>query len=128
MKKACLALIALATLTGLAAAPTAALADCQVGNCWGAVAYGPGGAWAYAYNYPSRNIAARLAQNNCRGRCNHVLTFRNSCGAYASGPSAYAHYGWGNAMSLEAAQAIALRECNARGPNCAVRISACTLR
>lgn len=128
MKKLTLALFGACALVAVAAAPSAAYADCQVGNCWGAVAYGPRGAWAYSYNYPTRNIAERVAQRNCGGRCNHVLTFTNSCGAYASGPSAYGHYGWGNAMTIGAARAIALRECHARGPNCFVRISACTLR
>ena len=128
MKKLSLALLGVSALLAIAAAPSAAYADCRIGNCWGAVAYGPRGAWAYAYNYPARQIAARVAQRNCRGGCNHVLTFQNSCGAYASGPGAYSHYGWGNAMSLRGAQARAMRECNARGPYCRVRVSACTLR
>lgn len=128
MKKLTLALLGVSALLATAAAPSAARADCEIGNCWGAVAFGPGGAWAYSYNYPARHIAERVAQNNCRGRCNRVLTFANSCGAFASGPNAYAHYGWGNAMSIQAARAIALQECRARGPNCFIRVSACTLR
>jgi len=128
MKKLSLALFGVSALVAVAAAPSAALADCTIGNCWGAVAYGPRGAWAYAVNYPARHIAERVAQNRCGGRCNHVLTFHNSCGAYASGPSAYGHYGWGNAMSGPAAQTRALQECHARGPNCAVRVWGCTTR
>lgn len=128
MKKTRLAFIALAALTSLAAAPSVALANCQVGNCWGAVAYGPGGAWGYAVNYPTRDIAGRMAQRQCRGTCNHILTFQNSCGAYASGPSAYAHYGWGNASTRAQAEAIALQQCNIRGPGCAVRVWGCTTR
>jgi len=128
MKKLSLALLGVSALAAVALAPTAAFADCQIGNCWGAVAYGPRGAWAYAVNYGARHIAERVAQNRCGGRCNHVLTFHNSCGAYASGPSAHGHYGWGNAMSGPAAQARALQECNARGPSCAVRVWGCTTR
>ena len=128
MNKIKLALLGVSALIGAAAAPTTALADCQAGNCWGAVAFGPRGAWAYSYNYPARHIAERVAQRNCNGRCNRVLTFANSCGAYASGPNAYAHYGWGNAQSAHVARAIAMKECNARGPNCFIRVSACTLR
>ena len=128
MKKLSLALLGLSALATVALAPAAAYADCAPGNCWGAVAYGPGGAWAYSYNYPTELIAGRVAQRNCRGRCNHILTFQNSCGAYASGPSARSYYGWGSAMSPGEARAIAMAECNARGPDCFVRISACTLR
>jgi hypothetical protein len=128
MKKLSLALLGVSALAAVAAAPSAAFADCRVGNCWGAVAYGPRGVWAYAVNYPARHVAERVAQNRCGGRCNHVLTFHNSCGAYASGPSAYSHYGWGNAMSRGAAEARAMQECNARGPYCQVRVWGCTTR
>jgi hypothetical protein len=128
MKRLSAALVGLTALGAIALAPTAALADCQIGNCWGAVAYGPGGSWAYAVNYSTREIASRMAQRRCGGRCNHVLTFHNSCGAYASGPSAYSHYGWGNAMSRQAAEQRAIYECNIRGPNCQVRVWGCTSR
>ena len=128
MKKLSLALLGVSALAAIALAPSAAMADCEIGNCWGAVAYGPRGSWAYAVNYPTRGIAERVAQNRCGGRCNHVLTFQNSCGAYASGPSARGYYGWGNAMSGPAAQARALQECNARGPYCEVRVWGCTTR
>ena len=128
IKKLSLPLLGLSALATVALAPAAAHADCVPGNCWGAVAYGPRGAWADSYNYPARHIAERVAQNNCGGRCTHMLTFQNSCGAYASGPSARSYYGWGNAMSAGEARAIAMRECNERGPECFVRISACTLR
>jgi hypothetical protein len=128
MKRLSAALLGLSVLGAIALAPTAALANCQVGNCWGAVAYGPGGAWAYAVNYATREIAGRMAQRRCAGRCNHVLTFHNSCGAYASGPSAASYYGWGNAPTRGAAEMRAMQECNARGPYCAVRVWGCTTR
>jgi hypothetical protein len=128
MKRLSAALLGLSVLGAVALAPAAAMANCTIGNCWGAVAYGPGGSWAYAVNYPTRQIAGRAAQRRCGGRCNHVLTFHNSCGAYASGPSAQGYYGWGNAMSRGAAEARALRECNARGPYCRVRVWGCTTR
>ena len=126
MKRIRLGLIALAALAGLAMAPSAAQANCQIGNCWGAVAYGPGGAWAYAVNHQTRNIAAQVARNQCGGNCTHVLTFQNSCGAYASG--AGDGYGWGNAGSRQAAEARALQECNARTSGCAIRVWGCTTR
>jgi len=120
-----MALAGLAALAGVALAPQAALADCQVGDCWGAVAFGPGGAWAYAVNEPTREAASAAAQSQCRGRCTRVLTFHNSCGAYASGDDAY---GWGNAQDRGAAEARALQECAARTSNCAVRVWGCTTR
>jgi hypothetical protein len=128
MKKLCLALFGALVLAALALAPGSAQAACQIGNCWGAVAFGPGGAWAYAVNYPTRGVAGRAAQRRCRGTCNHVLTFKNSCGAYASGPSAHRHYGWGNAMTRRRAEAIAMRECHQRGRYCRIRVWACTTR
>jgi hypothetical protein len=128
MRKLSLALFGASALAALALAPSSAYAACDVGNCWGAVAFGPGGAWGYAVNYPTRGIAGRMAQRQCRGTCSHILTFLNSCGAYASGPSANQYYGWGNAMTRYQAEAIAMRECNARGPYCRVRVWGCTTR
>ena len=125
MKGLRLGLIGLAALAGVALAPAAALADCQVGDCWGAVAFGPGGAWAYSVNEPSREAAQQSAEQQCGGRCTRVLTFHNSCGAYASGDDAY---GWGNASSREAAEGRALQECSARTGNCEVRVWGCTTR
>lgn len=128
MKRLGLSLVGVSALLGLVFASSTARADCTIGNCWGAVAYGPGGAWAYAVDYPTRGAAAAAAQRRCSGTCNHVLSFHNSCGAYASGPSANSHYGWGNASSRGAAEAIAMRECNLRGPYCQVRVWGCTTR
>jgi hypothetical protein len=128
MRKLSLAVLGASALAAIALAPSSAYAACQIGDCWGAVAFGPGGSWAYAVNYPTRGIAGRAAQRRCGGTCNHVLTFKNSCGAYASGPNANAYYGWGNAMTRGAAEAIALRECGARGPYCQVRVWGCTTR
>jgi hypothetical protein len=126
MKKICAALFGVMALSGIAFAPHAAEAACRVGNCWGAVAYGPGGAWAWRVNYPSRASASYAVQRACRGRCGRVLTFQNSCGAYASGYGG--HYGWGNAMNGPQARGIAMRECNMRGPGCRIRVWGCTTR
>jgi hypothetical protein len=127
MKRLSLALFAVSALAALVLAPSTASAACH-GNCWGAVAFGPGGAWGWAVDFPTREIAGRMAQRQCRGTCNRILTFANSCGAYASGPSAYGHYGWGNAPTRYQAEAIAMSECNARGPGCGVRVWGCTTR
>ncbi|MCW5772083.1 MAG: DUF4189 domain-containing protein [Rhodospirillaceae bacterium] len=122
------AFVGLTALAGLGATSGAALADCQIGNCWGAVAYSERGDWAYAVNYPTRNFAGRAAQQRCHGRCTHVLTFANSCGAYASGPRGNFYYGWGNAPTRAAAEQRALYECRLRGPYCTVRVWGCTSR
>ena len=115
---------ALAALILFALAPTAARADCRVGDCWGAVAFGPGGAWAYAVNHATRAEASEAAQGRCAS-CTNVLTFHNSCGAYASGPSGY---GWGNASTREDAEERAMAECSARSGSCAIRVWGCTQR
>ena len=125
MKKLKLAIFGAMALAGMALAPAAAQAACNVGNCWGAVAYGPGGAWAYAVNYSTRQAAGQAAQARCSGTCTNVLTFHNSCGAYATGSSGY---GWGNAMDRRGAEVRALQECSARSANCAVRVWGCTTR
>ena len=116
-------LAGLAILAGVSLAPAAARADCQLGDCWGAVAFGPRGLWAYAVNHPTRELAGETALAQCRGGCTNVLTFYNSCGAYASGP---AGYGWGNAQTRAQAEDRALAECAARTPSCAVRVWGCT--
>lgn len=120
--------LALAGLLALAAsslAPSVAEAACTVGRCWGAVAFGAQGAWAYAYNYPSRASASQHATARCGGRCSRVLTFENSCGAYAVGSTGY---GWGNAHDRQPAISRALQECRARSANCQLRVWACTTR
>lgn len=103
-----------------------ASAACNIGNCWGAVAMNPGsGAWAYSYNYPSRASARASALQRCGGRCTRVLTFHNSCGAYAVG---YNGWGWGSSRNRESAQSRALYECRRRTGGCRVRVWACTSR
>jgi Domain of unknown function (DUF4189) len=125
MKRIRFGFAALALLAGIALAPGAARAECTVGDCWGAIAYGPGGAWAYAVNMESRAAASAAAQGQCGGRCSNVLTFHNSCGAFATGPGGF---GWGNAGSREEAEETAMEQCEARSQGCAVRVWGCTQR
>lgn len=112
-------------IAGLASNSGQARAECEVGDCWGAVAFGPGGAWAYAINEPSREDAARAAQRQCGGDCTNVLTFHNSCGAYASGSGGY---GWGNASNREDAEERAMEECEKVASGCRIRVWGCTTR
>jgi hypothetical protein len=125
MKKLRYALIGLAALAGLAMAPATARADCTIGDCWGAIAYSEGGAWAWRVNYPSREAARRAVMQACQGRCTHVLTFHNTCGAYASGPRGY---GWGSHTNSGVARAEAMRQCNMRSHGCVERVWGCTTR
>jgi len=124
MKQFRLAALGLAAAAAMFVAPSVALADCETGNCWGAVAFGPRGAWAYSVNEPSREAAEKSALGQCSG-CERVLTFHNSCGAYASGDDGY---GWGNAGSREDAEARALEECEKHAGNCKIRVWGCTAR
>jgi serine/threonine-protein kinase len=105
----------------------AAQANCVRGNCWGAVAYGPGGVYSYAVNYPDRasaSVAARSSGSCYGGRCNSVLTFHNSCGAIAVGDRG--GWGWGNQFTAAATQQRALQECAARTTGCRIRVWGCT--
>jgi hypothetical protein len=111
-------------LASLAAAPVA-LADCKRGDCWGAIAYGPGNFWAKALNHRSRDDASSVARAECKGRCSKTLTFHNECGAYATGSSGM---GWGASSSEDAAIGKAIKECNSVTGNCKLRISGCTTR
>ena len=116
-------LIASTILASLAAAPVA-LADCKRGDCWGAVAYGPG-TWAKALNHRSRDDAASVAKAECNGRCTHTLTFHNECGAYATGTGGM---GWGASTNKDTAIGKAINECNSVTRNCQVRVWGCTTR
>ncbi len=116
-------LIVVAAMIGAAMAGAAPPAAAQ--SQWGAVAYGPNGAWAYAYDFPSRSAAQRAALAKCNGRCTNTLTFADSCGAYAVGHNAY---GWGNSVNREEAMSIAMRECRVRTTGCSVRVWSCTTR
>ena len=113
-----------ALLIGFAAAGVST-SQAQPRNLWGAVAYGPNGAWAYSVNHWSRRQAQNAALRRCRGRCSRTLTFYNTCGAYAVGARAY---GWATRRNKYAAQNVAMRQCSRRTYGCRVRVWACTSR
>jgi hypothetical protein len=95
-------------------------------HLWGAVAYGPGGAWAYAYDYTSRAAAQQAALQKCGGRCERTLTFTNGCGAYVVASNGA--YGWGTDYNKDPAIERAMQECRARGQGCQLRAWSCTTR
>ena len=107
-----------------------AKADCYRPNCWGAIAIGTGnGAWAWVVNHPTAGSARARALRRCNGRCNRVLTFRNSCASYAV--AANGGWGWSNGYANRAgAEQRALFECRRYNPGqgCRVRVWACTSR
>ncbi len=112
------------------AVATAARADCARPNCWGAIAINTNTqAWAWVVNHPNAQVAQQLALTRCNNNCNRVLTFRNSCAAYALA----ANRGWGWSQGYRdrgAAEARAMDECNRYNPGqgCQVRVWACTSR
>lgn len=93
---------------------------------WGAVAFGPNGAWAYSVNHWSRQSAKSAALRRCRGRCKRTLSFYNICGAYAVGYDG--SYGWATRRTKSLARVAAMRQCRTRTDGCRVRVWACTSR
>ena len=127
MKRLLLASLFVFGLVPASAAP--ALADCFKPNCWGAISIGTrNGAWAWVVNHPTANNARQRALRKCRGRCNRVLTFRNSCAAYAT--SRTGGWGWARRYNKNAAIRRALFECRRHNPGqgCRLRVWACTSR
>jgi len=118
------ALFSFAMIASLAFVSSPAFAKCQRGDCWGGVAYGPGGAWAYEVNHNSRDVAQRLALSRCP-KCTRVLTFYNKCGAYVTGPGGY---GWGTSKNKDTAIGRAMSECGKHSRNCKLRVWGCTTR
>lgn len=119
------ALFGLTLIAGLAAMSSPAMARCTVGDCWGGVAYGPNDAWAWEANFNDELTAKQMALAKCNNRCTHVLTFRNTCGAYASGPGGH---GWGTSRNKNTAVGEAMMECQKVARNCTLRVWACTSR
>jgi uncharacterized protein DUF4189 len=120
-----IALLTLSVSASLAVTASPALAKCTAGDCWGAVAYGPKNAWAWEVNYNDQDTAKRLALAKCNNRCTHVLTFKNTCGAYVSG---HGGHGWGTSRKKETAVGEAMTECSKVAKNCELRVWACTQR
>jgi hypothetical protein len=106
-------------------APAAALAgNCGYDNCYGAVAVGQNGAWGYAYGQISAAAAASAAQSGCKGNCDVVRTFANTCGAIAIADNG--GWGWSTGRTRAAAIDSALAYCDEYGPNCQVQAWACS--
>lgn len=122
--------LCLLALAAVPAAATAARADCNRPYCWGAIAINTNsGAWAWVVNHPTATTARQIALARCNGNCNRVLTFRNSCAAYAL--AANGGWGWSQGYADRAgAENRAMFECSRYNPGqgCQVRVWACTSR
>jgi hypothetical protein len=86
-----------------------------------------GGRFGYSYNYSNVADARARANKECGGNCTVVITFQNTCAAYAADQnSAGDAVGWGYATTKETAERTALNYCQKYGGTlCQVRVSAC---
>jgi len=92
---------------------------------WGAVALDINST-GYAYGYASENAARQAAQSSCGTNCALVFAFNNSCGAIATGDKG--GWGYGVGKSEDAARESANAHCRKQTTNCAVRVSACSMK
>jgi hypothetical protein len=108
-----------------AAVISTALAECEAGDCFGAIATSSSTHhWGYVYNESTRAAAEAGALAQCGGGdCEVRVWFANSCGAVASGVDDVA---WGHADTREGAEAEAMAACKAAG--CHIESWACTSR
>jgi Caspase domain/Domain of unknown function (DUF4189) len=83
--------------------------------------------YGYSFNYANVADARARANKECGGDCTIVLTFQNTCAAYAADQSrANGATGWGRGETKETAQKVALSYCKRYGgTSCQVRVSAC---
>ena len=107
----------------LAAGPAAA-GQCGYQYCWGAVGFGPGGAYGWAHSYASQQEAYNRVYQECGGNCTQIKTFYNTCGAMAVG--ANNGWGWGHSPSRAGAENSAMGYCNQYDYGCSVRVWACS--
>ncbi len=122
---------ALLAFSFLSVAAPAAHAQCYAPYCWGAIAINTHtGQWGWSVNHGTQGEARAAANARCGYRCNRVLSFRNTCGAYATPATLSGGYGWATRYNRYAAEAEALRQCRLYNPGqgCRVRVWACTSR
>ncbi len=118
--KAALIGITLAAMTGSFAQAT----DCGLQQCWGAVAFGPGGAYGWSHSMSTEHLAREAAKEGCEFDCTEIKTFFNACESMAVASDGA--WGWGVAQSHNEAENIALKYCREYGPECKTRVWACS--
>ena len=112
----------------LAAAVVALFAATDAAEAFGALAIdnNRGSGWGWSKGHRSREGAQRAALAQCGGSCRIVLTFWNTCGAFAADQTPGSTInGWGLGPASNAAKARAISECSNRGGNCQARVWAC---
>lgn len=111
MKKTLLAALALAA----AASPTH-------GFAWGALSVSEDGeSWGWSVEHPTEVAAKRNALAECGAGCTWVVSFRNSCAAYAQDGNTGA-WGWSEGQTRGEAERAAIGECRSAGGGSACRI------
>ena len=113
----------LSALTAVAAT-AAVVAGSAAAGSWGAVGFGPGGAYGWAHSYGTEQEAYNAVQSSCGWDCTQVKTFYNTCGAIAAGSNL--GWGWGYAGSRAQAEGIAMNYCDQYDYGCYVRAWACS--
>jgi Domain of unknown function (DUF4189) len=111
-----------------AAVLLALFATTDIAQAFGALAIDSnrGSGWGWSKGMSSRAAAQRAALAQCGRTCHIVLTFWNTCGAFAADQTPGSTInGWGTGPSTGAAQARAVAECRARGGACQARVWAC---
>jgi Domain of unknown function (DUF4189) len=77
-------------------------------------------------NKPSKDAATHDAILACGTDCEIVMTFQNSCAAYAADHKANSTvFGYGQAADKDTAGERALDQCQERGGSCTVMASGC---
>lgn len=111
------------------AAVFVAVFNVSAANAFGALAIDSyrGPHYGYSYNYPNVADARARALKNCGAGCTVVVTFQNTCAAFAADQSqSNGASGWAYASTKEQAQNTALGYCRRYGgKSCLVRVWAC---
>lgn len=95
-------------------------------TAWGAGALAVGdGHYGYARNMDSRSEAEQRALRECGHRgCRVVMTFHNTCAAYASARNGAGGWAWND--DIDEAGSSALGECRAHGGRgCEINMAKC---
>ena len=97
-------------------------------NAAGALATGKCGAFGYAFDDVSPEMAALRARAQCKGGdCKVVTSFRKTCAAFAiDAKNACGPHGWAQAATLAYAQNVASEQCHRHGGrSCVIRAWVC---
>lgn len=98
-------------------------------DMYGALAFSEDdGAWGWSADYATKAKANRVAMDKCQENgesCKVVLTFWNTCAAFANGDGGH---GWAYDNNIAKAKKRAIKECNKYASDCEVKVWACTTR